>query len=140
MRFLYILIILGIVYGYSHGATITVYVYNTEFSINTQGGPVAPAVITQGDSIRWIWLQGGHTTTSVAGSPEQWNQPINSSSPTYTRQFNTVGVFWYYCGPHGSDNGDGTASGMASTITVLPAGAGACCLPDGLCITTSEGG
>lgn len=140
MRFLYILFVVGIVSYHAQGAIITVYVYNTEFSINTQGGPVAPAVITQGDSIRWVWLQGGHTTTSVAGSPEQWNQPINSSSTTYTRQFNTVGVFWYYCIPHGSDNGDGTASGMSSTITVLPAGAGACCLPDGMCITTSEGG
>ncbi|HSF88740.1 MAG TPA: multicopper oxidase domain-containing protein, partial [Saprospiraceae bacterium] len=49
-------------------------------------------------------------------------------------------VFVYYCIPHGADNGDGTASGMASTVTVLPAGSGACCLPDGMCITADEGG
>jgi spore coat protein A len=123
----------------SKAAVINVYVYNTEFSINQPGGPVVSAVITQGDSIRWIWVQGGHTTTSVAGSTEQWNQPINSSTPQFTRQFNSTGVFWYYCIPHGSDNGDGTASGMSSTITVLPAGSGACCLPDGICITSTEG-
>ena len=138
MRILWILLIAGFVNSHSQGATITVYVYNTEFSINPQGGPIAPAVITQGDSIRWVWLQGGHTTTSVAGSPEQWDQVINSTSTEFTRQFNTVGVFWYYCIPHGSDNGDGTANGMASTITVLAAGSGACCLPDGSCITTTE--
>src|SRR5690606_32760437 len=40
---------------------------------------------------------------------------------------------------HGNDNGDGTASGMSGTITVLAAGSGACCLPDGSCVTTSEG-
>src|SRR5678815_2658408 len=128
-------------FGVYGGATVVnVYVYNTEFSINPQGGNIVPAVITQGDSIRWTWLQGGHTTTAVAGSPEQWNQPINSTNTTFTRQFNNVGVFWYYCIPHGSDNGDGTASGMSSTITVLAAGSGACCLPTGICITTTEGG
>lgn len=118
---------------------VTVYVYNTEFSINPPGGPIVNAVITQGDSIRWLWIQGGHTTTAVAGSPEQWNQPINSSNPEFIRQFNNTGVFWYYCEPHGSDNGNGTASGMSGTITVLPAGSGACCLPDGSCITTTQG-
>lgn len=123
-----------------HAATIDVHVYNTEFSINLPGGPVIAATITQGDSIRWIWIQGGHTTTSVQGSPEQWNQPINSTNTQYSRQFNSVGVFVYYCIPHGADNGDGTASGMASSITVLPAGSGACCLPDGICITTDQGG
>jgi hypothetical protein len=30
-------------------------------------------------------------------------------------------VFNYYCFPHGSDNGDGTASGMAGSVTVLKA-------------------
>ncbi|HLF64320.1 MAG TPA: multicopper oxidase domain-containing protein [Saprospiraceae bacterium] len=120
-------------------ATIDVYVYNTEFSIYPQGEPVTAAIITQGDSIRWLWVQGGHTTTSVSGSSEQWDQPINSSNTSYIRQFNAVGVFWYYCIPHGTDNGDGTASGMASTITVLPAGSGACCLPDGMCTTATEG-
>ncbi|MEP6793367.1 MAG: DNRLRE domain-containing protein, partial [Saprospiraceae bacterium] len=119
---------------------INIYVYNTEFSINMPGGQVVQAVITQGDSIRWLWVQGGHTTTAVVGSPEQWNQPINSNNTTYTRQFNNVGVFWYYCIPHGSDNGDGTASGMSGTITVLAVGSGACCLPNGVCMTTTEGG
>ena len=124
---------------FGKAAVIDVYVYNTEFSINPPGGPIANAVITQGDSIRWVWIQGGHTTTAVAGSPEQWNQPINSSNPEFIRQFNNTGVFWYYCIPHGSDDGDGTASGMSGTITVLAAGSGACCLPDGSCITTTEG-
>jgi spore coat protein A len=140
MRYYWIFIITCLATHVLHSATITVYVYNTEFSINPQGGPVVPAVITQGDSIRWVWLQGGHTTTSVTGSTEQWDAPINSANTTFARQFNTVGVFWYYCIPHGSDNGDGTGSGMASTITVLAAGSGACCLPDGICTTTTEGG
>src|SRR4030095_1427559 len=131
VRLAFILIVL-VIPRISNAAIVNVYVYNTEFSINPQGGPVIAATITQGDSIRWVWLQGGHTTTAVAGSTEQWNQPLNSSNTEYTRQFNNVGVFWYYCIPHGTDNGDGTASGMSSTITVLAAGSGACCLPDGI--------
>ncbi|MDX1407474.1 MAG: DNRLRE domain-containing protein, partial [Saprospiraceae bacterium] len=131
-------LVMGLTPNDLRAAIVDVYVYNTEFSINPPGNPVEPAIITQGDTIRWIWVQGGHTTTAVAGSAEQWNEPVDSENPLFTRVFNTTGVFWYYCIPHGSDNGDGTASGMASTITVLAAGSGACCLPDGTCTTSDE--
>ncbi len=73
------------------------------------------------------------------GSSEMWDQPLNSSNVSYTRVFNTAGTFWYYCIPHGSDNMDGTASGMAGSIQVLPSGTGACCLTDGSCINTDAG-
>ena len=113
-------------------ATIdTVYVYSFDFSTNPQGGPVVDAIVTIGDSIRWVRQEGNHTTTSVAGSVEQWDAPLNGTDLTFTRQFTHTGVFWYYCKPHGFDNGDGTAGGMSGTITVLPAGTGACCLPSG---------
>jgi FtsP/CotA-like multicopper oxidase with cupredoxin domain/plastocyanin len=130
------LIVHGIAYAQK---TVTVYVYNNEFSINPPGEAVVQAVIVQGDFIRWLHVQGNHTTTSVAGSAEVWNVPINNNNKEYTKQFNSTGLFWYYCIPHGSENIDGTASGMAGTITVLPAGSGACCLPDGSCVTTTEG-
>jgi len=141
LRFILILnIALGVFSTRSYAInTITVYVYNNEFSINPPGQPIQPAVIVQGDYIKWVWVQGTHTTTSVNGSSETWDAAITMSDMEYTRQFNNVGVFWYYCIPHGVDNDDGTASGMASTITVLPAGQGACCLPDGSCITSNEG-
>jgi spore coat protein A len=123
----------------SPGAIVDVYVYNNEFSINLPGNPIVPATIVEGDTIRWVWVQGGHTTTAVIGSPEQWDMPINSSNTSYVRQFNSQGVFTYYCIPHGNDNGDGTASGMSSAITVLAAGNGACCLTSGNCIMTDQG-
>ncbi len=115
----------------------TVYVYSFDFSVNPQGNPVVDAVITAGDSIRWVRQEGNHTTTSVIGSTEQWDAPINGTDLTFTRQFASTGVFTYYCRPHGTDNGDGTATGMWGTITVLPAGTGACCLPAGGCVETS---
>ncbi len=119
-------------------ATIdTVYVYSFDFSTNPQGGPVVDAIITVGDTIRWLRQEGNHTTTSVAGSAEQWDAPLDNNSPTFTRQFTSLGTFWYYCKPHGFDNGDGTAGGMSGTITVLQAGTGACCLPAGGCVETT---
>ena len=118
-------------------ATITVYAYNTEFSLDQPGQPVDNHItITAGDVVQWQNLQGNHTTTSVVGSAEQWNAPLSSSTPTFSYQFNTPGTYWYYCIPHGQDNGDGTASGMHGSITVLAAGSGACCLTDGTCTVT----
>jgi len=121
----------------AHAATIDVYVYNNEFSVNPPGSPVQDAVITVGDTVRWVHLQGNHTTTSVAGIPEQWNATINSQYPEFSYTFSNEGTFAYYCIPHGSDNGDGTASGMAGTVTVLPDETGACCVNGGGCSITT---
>jgi len=119
--------------GSVSAATIDVFAFNNQFSTNPPGQPIQQAVITAGDSVRWVWLQGNHTTTAVVGSPEQWDAALNSANPQFTRTFLVEGVYWYYCIPHGNDNGDGTASGMAGTITVLPATPGACCMPWGDC-------
>ena len=118
---------------FSFAKTVIVYVYNTEFSIYhpSEKKPVTAAIINAGDIIRWQWVQGGHTTTAEAGSLEQWNQVIDIDNQVYERQFNNPGIFPYYCIPH--------ASNMRSTITVLAAGSGACCLPDGSCVTTDQG-
>jgi spore coat protein A, manganese oxidase len=128
----------------SFGAKATVhvvYTFNNEFSINQPGQPLVNIVtITAGDTVRWVRLQGGHTTTSVAGSPEQWDSELNNSITEFERQFNNPGTFWYYCIPHGTDNGDGTASGMHGRVVVLAAGNGACCMPDGSCMLTDAGG
>lgn len=134
-RLLQVLIVLLLV-AQAAADTVDVYVFNNQFSINQPGQPIRHPVITAGDSVRWVWLQGNHTTTSVAGSMEVWNAPISSGSPNYTHTFMHPGVFWYYCIPHGFDNGDGTAGGMSGTVTVLPSGIGACCLPMGCEQTT----
>lgn len=123
----------------TRAAVVEVFVFNNEFSVNPPGQPVADAVISVGDTVRWVWVQGNHTTTSVAGSPEQWDAQINSSNQVFEHTFTQDGVWWYYCIPHGFDNNDGTAGGMAGTVTVLPADAGACCLPNGECASVNQG-
>lgn len=54
-------------------------------------------VIDQGDSVRWEWRTGFHTTTSY---DELWNAEISSSNRTFTYQFNNIGTYSYYCIPH----------------------------------------
>ena len=120
-----------------HATIDTLYTYSFDFSIYPSGGPVVDAVITVGDTVRWVRQEGNHTTTSVAGSIEQWDAPLNSTTPTFDHQFTHLGTFWFYCKPHGFDNGDGTAGGMSGTITVMPAGTGSCCLPSGCVDTTA---
>lgn len=138
MRYVLVLAMAILAAVHACAATVDVYVFNNQFSMNQPGQPIQHPVISVGDTVRWVWLQGNHTTTSVAGSMEQWNSPISSSSTTFSHTFTHTGTHWYYCIPHGSDNGDGTASGMSGTVTVLSAAIGACCLPSGMCMLTTS--
>lgn len=75
-----------------------------EVTVNSNNFSPSDRTIDQGDQIRWEW--GGtlsHTTTHVPspGDPVLWDQPITSSSQTYTHTFNSAGVFNYKCTPHG---------------------------------------
>jgi plastocyanin len=73
----------------------------------------ASLTISPGDAVRWIWVEGMHTTTSgTAGTPNGiWNAPIDVSNTTFTRTFGSAGTFPYYCGFH-------FGIGMTGTITV----------------------
>jgi plastocyanin len=54
-------------------------------------------VIDVGTSVTWTWVDGFHTTTSVAGL---WDAPINTSNRTFTFTFGQVGDYQYFCRPH----------------------------------------
>jgi len=103
------------------GNTVTVHMYNFEFSLNPSGGPIEDAVINVGDTVRWILDEGMHNTKSVAGIPEVWESPLfEVPGSTFEHTFTNVGVWWYYCVPHGFDLGNQTAAGMSGTVTVVP--------------------
>jgi len=72
-----------------------------------------------GDTVQWDWVAGFHTVTSLVGSGEQFDSGAQSAG-SFSHTFATAGTFNYYCQFHGFDNGDGTASGMAAKVTVLP--------------------
>jgi plastocyanin len=100
-------------------AVVMVHVIDSEFTPDP--------TIRPGDTVQWMW-EGfmPHSTTSVRGIPEQWDSGILGPGSTYSHTFTRVGNWNYYCIPHGFDNGNGTASGMAGVIRVVPEPTGAC--------------
>ncbi len=79
-----------------------------------------PVTIHQGDMVEWVWDADDESTTSVKGTAEQWDSGVLNTGAIFYHTFNNVGTFTYYSTTMGTDNGDGTASGMTGTITVLP--------------------
>jgi plastocyanin len=91
-------------------ATHTVLVFDFSFS-------PSELTIPPGDTVRWQWQAGFHTTTSGASSNPAdnpgslWDSSINSSSPIFEYTFANEGDFPYFCRFH-------ELSGMKGTITV----------------------
>lgn len=92
-----------------------------------QGGGItfSPSTITTvvvGDIIRWEWVSGNHTTTSltVPGGANTWTSPINSGTTFFEYTVTVAGNYGYQCNPHG---GSGMLGGFqASTVTDVQKG------------------
>ena len=72
------------------------------------------ATLNLGDMITWTWSDGNHTTTSVnipEGAP-MWDQPINSSSVSYSYTPSVAGTYTYECSIHAT-------MGMIAAFTVV---------------------
>jgi plastocyanin len=68
--------------------------------------------ITKGDTVKWVWDEGMHTTTSDSTSGvDVWNAPLDASHTTFSFVFSSPGVHHYYCVYH-------ISLGMTGTITV----------------------
>lgn len=71
-----------------------------------------------GDTIRWTWISGSHTTTcdgsALTSRPPgaaPWSASINSTSPLFMYRITVAGTYNYKCIPHG-------AGGMVGVINV----------------------
>jgi plastocyanin len=103
--------------------TVVVNVVNNDF-VNPATGLHYDPVITQGDTVRWVWFSGpfsAHSTTSVSGQPEQWDSGIQGEPFTFDHLFTTVGTSTYICSLHGFDLGGGNAIGMSGQVVVQAA-------------------
>jgi plastocyanin/type II secretory pathway pseudopilin PulG len=69
--------------------------------------------ITVGDTVRWVFQEGLHTTTSNAGQTESWNSDIQFPPATFSHTFTHSGTFSYSCQLHG-------ALGMQGVVVVQP--------------------
>src|SRR4030095_6357302 len=76
----------------------------------------SPSTVTirPGDTVRWTWSSGGHSSTSgTPGHPSGlWDSLILNQGAVFTHTFNSVGSFPYYCTPHGA------CCNMRGTVTV----------------------
>lgn len=76
-----------------------------------------------GDTIRWVWIEGHHTTTSTtipSGAPA-WDSPMTSAVTSFEYRVQVAGVYNYHCVPHSSVQiGQFTAVNPTPTLSVSP--------------------
>jgi len=94
------------------GATVDV-------AIGDGGLFFSPSSVTiqPGDTVRWTFSSGGHSTTSGSpGMPNNlWDSGIRSQGAVFNHTFPSAGTFPYYCIPHGG------CCGMVGTVRVVAA-------------------
>ena len=66
-----------------------------------------PSVITDvqvGDTIKWQWVEGSHTTTSttIPAGAASWDSPITSGNQVFEYKVTVSGSYDYKCTPHSS--------------------------------------
>jgi plastocyanin/type II secretory pathway pseudopilin PulG len=91
--------------------TVNIDVFNFDFGDFSTGQGVDPT-ITVGDTIRWNFVDGVHTSTSDSGQAVSWDSDVRFPGDTFSKQFNTPGTYTYFCSMH--------LGLMAGTITVQP--------------------
>lgn len=110
-KILFLLIFTALISANSFATVRTITMQNFSFSpANTNAN--------LGDTIKFQWVGGSHTTTCdgtngttrPAGAPS-WNANINSGSPTFMYKVTVVGSYHFVCIPHAPD--------MAGNLTVV---------------------
>ena len=104
------LFLLLVLFGYNDKSNATIVTVTVGGASNSFFP--SSTTITLGDTIRWQWGGGSHTTTSlgIPGGATAWNQAMNSGATTFSYKPTQLGVYNYQCNPH--------APGMAGTFTV----------------------
>jgi plastocyanin len=100
----------------------------TKHIITVQNFSFNPASITDvsvGDTMRWEWVSGSHTTTSttIPATAATWDHPLNSANTSFEYKVTVSGTYNYKCTPHAVSMGmvgSFIATGSTPTLTVLP--------------------
>lgn len=93
--------------------------------------PSSLSNVNAGDTVRWVWDNGSHTTTStsVPAGASTWDEPINSSSTSYEYYPTVAGTYNYKCTPHASMG----MTGSFTVISITPLSVSATADPSSLC-------
>ena len=81
----------------THAVTHIVTQQGTTFSPNAM-------VVNVGDTVRWEWTAGTHTTTSISVpvGAATWDSPLTMGNPFFEYEVTVEGVYAYKCIPHES--------------------------------------
>ena len=85
-------------FGSGGGADVTITADTARVAIRDFEFAITRLVIRPGTTV--VWVNEGnvaHTSTADSGA---WNSPMLSNGESYSRVFNDVGEFSYYCAPH----------------------------------------
>ncbi|MEO6693656.1 MAG: T9SS type A sorting domain-containing protein [Ignavibacteria bacterium] len=99
---------------------------STTTTITVQSNFFSPSnvSVSVGDTVKWQWLNGSHTTTcdgvfsgtTLPPGAAPWNSPMNSGSTVFIYPVTVPGTYNYVCLPH--------SPGMAGTIVASSSGGG----------------
>jgi plastocyanin len=99
-------------------------VFATLYTVQVQNYSFNPSSlnVVVGDTVKWVWVNGSHTTTSSTIPPgaSSWDSPINSSHQTYTYPVTIAGSYNYVCTPHASMGMVGSFVAAMPTLQVTP--------------------
>ena len=80
--------------------------------------------VSVGDTVRWQWSAGSHTTTSgvIPAGSASWDELITSSNSTYEYHVTVAGNYNYVCTPHAGMGmvASFTAVAITPTLAVSP--------------------
>lgn len=96
--------------------------FGTNHNVTVQNFSFSPATVNAavGDTVTWTWVSGSHTTTcdgsfpgtSLPAGATPWDEPINSTTTTYSYVLEVDGEYDYVCMMH--------APSMAGVLLVVP--------------------
>lgn len=76
----------------------------TIFVITQQDNTFIPDTLTVqvGDTVRWVWTSGAHTTTStnIPSGAAAWDNPLTASDTQFEYVVTVEGMYNYVCTPH----------------------------------------
>ena len=102
--------------------------YATKHVIQVGNNYFSPASVNVnvGDTMRWVWVAGTHTTTSTPGAipagAASWNSAITNIVTVFEYKVTLAGSYAYVCTPHASIGmvANFTATAAAPTLNVTP--------------------
>jgi len=80
-------------------------IFSTTRTVTVQNYSFTPSPLNAfiGDTVKWTWVEGRHTTTSlnIPTGAVAWNNPVDVSNTSFIYVITTTGTYNYQCTFHG---------------------------------------